>query len=238
MTEELKVIIDASTQGFKKGMKEAENTLQKFSQGVKNFSTEYVKGFTKATVAIATSAKVATIAIGKAAIEAYGEYEQLRDGAKKLWGEAFDTMAKHAALAYKRVQMSVNDYYRAVNPLAVGLKEALNGNAEAAGDLANRIVEAQADIVAATGLSAESVRDAFNGVIKGNYTMLDNLGLGIAGTKQGMQELIDKVNEYNEAQGKATRYDINNIADRYEALIQYVEMAGMAGTAAAEAAAR
>lgn len=102
-TEELKVRITAENEDYKKKMTEAEKKLENFKQSVKDTSIKYVKGFTNATVALATSAKVATIAIGKAAIEAYGEYEQLRDGAKKLWGEAFDTMAGHAALAYSKV---------------------------------------------------------------------------------------------------------------------------------------
>lgn len=72
--------------------------------------------------------------------------------------------------------------------------------------------------------------------MKSNYTMLDNLQLGITPTKAGMQEVIDKVNEWNAANGEATSYTIDNYADVQNALIDYIEMQGMAGYAAEEGA--
>lgn len=66
--------------------------------------------------------------------------------------------------------------------------------------------------------------------------MLDNLQLGIKPTKEGMQEVIDKVNDWNKANGKATKYQIDNLADCQSALVDYIEMQGLAGYAANEAA--
>ena len=90
--------------------------------------------------------------------------------------------------------------------------------------------------MAATGNTAENVQNAFNGIMKNNYTMLDNLQIGITPTKEGFQELIDKVNAYKEAQGDATRYTIDNLADCQNALVDYIEMQGLAGYAQAEGA--
>lgn len=129
------------------------------------------------------------------------------------------------------MQMSQNEYLQQVNGFAVGLKKALGDDEEAAAMLADRIVTAEADIVAATGNSAEAVQNAFNGVMRGNYTMLDNLGLGINATKEGMQEVIDIVNKAN-----GTNYNINNIADVQQALIDYVDKQNMAGYALDEGA--
>lgn len=71
--------------------------------------------------------------------------------------------------------------------------------------------------------------------MKSNFTMLDNLQLGIKPTKEGFQEVIDKVNDWNKANGKATEYQIDNLADCQSALVDYVEMQGLAGYAAKEA---
>jgi phage-related protein len=90
--------------------------------------------------------------------------------------------------------------------------------------------------VAATGNSQEAVQNAFNGIMKSNYTMLDNLQLGITPTKEGFQEVIDKVNDWNKANGNATKYQIENLADCQNALVDYIEMQGLAGYAANEAA--
>lgn len=174
--------------------------------------------------------------IGKAAYESYSEYEQLAGGAELMFGEAYNTVAKNAKNAYKTVQMSQNEYLAQVNGLATGLKTALGGNAEAAADLAHKVLTAEADVVAATGNAKEAVQNAFNGIMKSNYTMLDNLQLGITPTKEGFQELIDKVNEWNTANGRATNYTIDNVADAQAALVDYIEMQGLAGYAANEAA--
>lgn len=171
-----------------------------------------------------------------AAQESYASYEQLSGGSKLMFGEAYDFIAQQAETAAGRIQMSTNDYLTQVNGMAVGLTTALGGNAQAAAQLADKVVTAEADIVAATGQSTEAVQNAFNGVMRGNYTMLDNLGLGIKGTKEGMQEVIDQMNKWNAENGKATQYTIDNVADCQAALTDYVAYVGMAGYASNEGA--
>ena len=174
--------------------------------------------------------------IGEAAIQSYAEYEQLVGGAKLMFGDAYDFIAEKAKNAYSTVQMSQNDYLQQVNGFATGLKTALGGNEQAAAELADKIINAEADVVAATGNSQEAVQNAFNGIMKSNYTMLDNLQIGITPTKEGFQEVIDKVNEWNAANGEATNYVIDNLADAQSALVDYIEMQGLQGYAANEAA--
>ena len=169
------------------------------------------------------------------AVGNYAEYEQLAGGAQLMFGDAYDYIVEKAENAYKTVQLSQNDYLEQVNGFAVGLKTALGGNEQAAAELADRIVSAEADIVAATGNTQENVQNAFNGIMKSNYTMLDNLQIGITPTKEGFQEIIDKVNEWNTANGEATSYAIDNLADCQNALVDYIEMQGLSGYAAGEA---
>lgn len=152
-----------------------------------------------------------------------------------MFGDAYDYIAEKSANAYSTVQMSQNEYLEQVNGFATGLKTALGGDAQAAAELADKIITAEADIVAATGKTAENVQNAFNGIMKSEYNMLDNLQIGITPTKKGMQEVIDKVNEWNTAQGKATDYTIDNVADVQSALVDYIDMVGMSGYASAEA---
>lgn len=174
--------------------------------------------------------------VGKAAYTSYARYEQLAGGAQLMFGDAYDFVAEKARNAYKSVQMSQNDYLQQVNGFATGLKTALGGNVQAAAELADKVITAEADVVAATGNTQEAVQNAFNGIMKSNYTMLDNLQLGIAPTKEGFQQLIDKVNEWNAENGEATSYTIDNLADCQAALVDYIEMQGLAGYAANEAA--
>lgn len=193
----------------------------------------------KAGAAVAAGMAAGAAAVGalaKQSLDSFSEYEQLVGGAELMFGEAYDFVAEKAARAYSDVQMSQNDYLQQVNGFATGLKTALGGNAQAAAELADKIITAEADIVAATGNSQEAVQNAFNGIMKSNFTMLDNLQLGITPTKEGFQEVIDKVNAWNKANGNATKYQIDNLADCQSALVDYVKMQGLAGYAANEAA--
>nr|DAQ35718.1 MAG TPA: tail tape measure protein [Caudoviricetes sp.] len=190
----------------------------------------------EAALTASAAAATAVGALAKEAIASFGDYEQLAGGAQLMFGEAYDYIAEKAKTAFKDVQMSQNDYLEQVNGFAIGLKTAMGGDELGAAKLADRIVAAEADIVAATGNTAENVQNAFNGIMKNNYTMLDNLQIGITPTKEGFQELIDKVNAYKEAQGDATRYTIDNLADCQNALVDYIEMQGLAGYAQAEGA--
>lgn len=178
----------------------------------------------------------AVLDVGKASLAAYGGYEQLVGGAQLMFGDAYDYINERSKQAYKNVQMSQNDYLRQVNGFATGLKTSMRGNAKAAAELADKIVTAEADVVAATGNSQEAVQNAFNGIMRNNYTMLDNLQLGIVPTKEGFQSLIEKVNEWNEQNGRMTDYTIDNLADCQQALVDYIEMQGLSGYAAMESA--
>lgn len=225
-----KIRLDSSE--YESGVGKAKGTFSSLASGV---------GKGLATVAKVGGAAVAAAATGVAAltkmgVEGYAQYEQLAGGAELLWGSAYEFIAEKAQGAYATVQMSQNEYLAQVNGFSTGLKTALGGNEQAAADLAHRIITAEADIVAATGATQESVQNAFNGIMKSNFSMLDNLQLGITPTKEGFQEVIDKVNEWNRANGNATRYQIGNLADCQAALLDYIEMQGLSGYAAAEAA--
>ena len=225
-----KIRLDSSE--YENGVSKAKGTFSTLASGVKTGLATVTK-----VGAAAVSAGVAGVAaLTKMGVEGYKSYEQLAGGAKLLWGDAYDYIAKRASESYKNVQMSQNDYLQQVNGFSVGLKTALGGNAQAAAELADRIITAEADIVAATGTSQDLVQNAFNGIMKSNFTMVDNLGLGITATKEGFQTMIDSVNAYNAAHGKSTKYQIDNVADCQAALLDYIEIQGMAGYAGMEAA--
>lgn len=218
------------------GSDEAKNEINETTEHAERKGSKLLSTMAKIGTAAIAAGGAAVVAIGKQALSSYADYEQLVGGARLMFGEAYDYIADKAANAYKTVQMSQNDYLQQVNGFATGLKTALGGNEQAAAELADRIINAEADVVAATGNSQEAVQNAFNGIMKSNYTMLDNLQIGITPTKEGFQEVIDKVNDWNAANGRATEYQIENLADCQSALVDYIEMVGMQGYASREAA--
>lgn len=227
---ELFATISLDTDEYERKLKDSENKTSTFADVLKaNLASGAIIAGVKKLAGVVAD-------VGKAAYTSYARYEQLAGGAQLMFGDAYDFAAEKARNAYKTVQMSQNDYLQQVNGFATGLKTALGGNVQAAAELADKVITAEADVVAATGNSQEAVQNAFNGIMKSNYTMLDNLQLGIAPTKEGFQQLIDKVNEWNAENGEATSYTIDNLADCQAALVDYIEMQGLAGYAANEAA--
>lgn len=218
------------------GSDEAKNEINETTEHAERKGSKLLSTMAKIGSAAIAAGGAAVVAIGKQALSSYADYEQLVGGAQLMFGEAYDYIADKAKNAYSTVQMSQNDYLQQVNGFATGLKTALGGNEQAAAELADRIINAEADVVAATGNSQEAVQNAFNGIMKSNYTMLDNLQIGITPTKEGFQEVIDKVNDWNAANGRATEYQIENLADCQSALVDYIEMVGMQGYASREAA--
>ena len=227
---ELFATISLDTDEYERKLKDSENKTSTFADVLKaNLASGAIIAGVKKLAGVVAD-------VGKAAYTSYARYEQLAGGAQLMFGDAYDFVAEKARNAYKSVQMSQNDYLQQVNGFATGLKTALGGNVQAAAELADKVITAEADVVAATGNTQEAVQNAFNGIMKSNYTMLDNLQLGIAPTKEGFQQLIDKVNEWNAENGEATSYTIDNLADCQAALVDYIEMQGLAGYAANEAA--
>lgn len=208
---------------------------EKYSSGFGSAIKSGLVTVAKVGFAAVTAAAAGIAALGTNSVKLYSEFEQLQGGTELLFGDAYQTVMDYAHNAYKNVQMSTNDYLTQVNGLSTGLKTALGGDAAAAAELANKVVVAEADVVAATGASQEAVQNAFNGIMKSNYTMLDNLQLGITPTKEGMESLIATVNEWNTANGNATEYTIDNLADCQNALVDYITMQGLAGYASMEA---
>ena len=226
----LEATITLNADEYERSLKDSEKKTSTFADVLKaNLASDTIKAGVKKLAEIVAD-------VGKAAYTSYARYEQLAGGAQLMFGDAYDFVAEKARNAYKTVQMSQNDYLLQVNGFATGLKTALGGNVQAAAELADKVITAEADVVAATGNTQEAVQNAFNGIMKSNYTMLDNLQLGIAPTKEGFQQLIDKVNEWNAENGEATAYTIDNLADCQAALVDYIEMQGLAGYAANEAA--
>lgn len=230
--------IGLDTKEYEKGLTESKGKFHSFADGLKGAAGkvgDVLAGVGKAAAAGIGAAGTALTALTKQSLDIYSNFEQLEGGTKLMFGSAADFIIEKSEEAYKTVQLSQNEYLQQVNGFAVGLKTALGGNEQAAAELADKIVSAEADIVAATGNTQEMVQNAFNGIMRSNYTMLDNLGLGINPTKEGMEEVIEEVNKWNAAQGKATEYSIENLADVQAALVDYVEMQGMAGYASMEA---
>ena len=169
--------------------------------------------------------------LGKQAVTAYADFEQLSGGIETLFGDSANYVMKRAQLAYKTAGMSANDYMETSISSAAALINSLGGDQAKAAVLMNMSITDMADNVNKMGTSMEAVQNAYRGFSRGNFTMLDNLALGFAGTKEGMEELLKKAEELS-----GVKYDIGSYADIVNAIHVVQTEMGITGTTAEEAA--
>lgn len=189
----------------------------------------------KVSSAATTAGAAAVSALTTLAVNSYAEYEQLVGGVETLYKDSADKVQEYAAIAYKTAGLSANDYMETATSFAAALVSSLAGDTDAAAELANTAVSDMSDNANKFGTDIESLQTAYNGFAKGQFQLLDNLKLGYGGTKQEMQRLLDDANKLNAAQGKYTKYTIDNYADIVQAVHDIQTEMDITGTTAREA---
>ena len=180
--------------------------------------------------AVVTAAAAAAVSLGKAVIEAYGEYEQLVGGVDTLFKDSSASLQEYANNAYKTAGMSANDYMSTVTSFSASLISSLGGDTEAAVKYADMAITDMADNANKMGTDIGLIQNAYQGFAKQNYTMLDNLKLGYGGTQAEMERLLADAQAIS-----GIEYDISSYADVVEAIHVIQESMGVAGATAAEA---
>ena len=172
------------------------------------------------------------VKLGKAALDAYAQFEQLEGGVQKIFGkEAAETVMRNAEEAYRTAGLSANEYMETVTNFSASLIQSMGGNTEAAAKVADMAIRDMSDNANTFGTNMKSIQDAYQGFAKQNYTMLDNLKLGYGGTKTEMERLLKDAEKLT---GK--KYNLDNLADVYEAIHVIQEEYNITGTTAKESA--
>ena len=228
---ELFATISLDTDEYERKLKDSENKTSTFADVLKaNLASGAIIAGVKKLAGVVAD-------VGKAAYTSYAQHEQLTDGIKKLYGDAAQAVISNANGAYKSAQMSANSYMSNIMGFSAALVESLNKDQKEAAKVADTALRDVADNANAFGkYTVEELAGVYQALAKGQYQTLDNLMLGFAGTKEGLQQLLDKANELNEEQGIHTQYSIDNFADIVNAIHKVQEEMGIAGTASGEAA--
>lgn len=211
---------------------QASGEVDKIGDGIKNKLGAAAKAGVAAVAAVGT----ATIAIGKTALDAYSNYEQLVGGIDTLFKASSGKMQQYAANAYQTAGVSANRYMEISTSFAAALISSLGGNTEAAADMANTAITDMSDNANKMGTSLETVQEAYQSLARGNYEMLDSLKLGYGGTKSELERLLSDAEKFSAAQGKVRDFSVDSYSDIVEAIHIVQDEMGITGTTAEEAA--
>lgn len=216
------------TAGLKSGLQGAGGEILKMS-------TQAAAKIGEISLAAAGAATAAIAALSKSAIECYGDYEQLIGGVETLFKDSADVIKGYSEEAFRTVGMSANEYMETVTGFSASLISSMGNDTEAAAEKANTALSDMSDNANKMGSDLESIKNAYSGFSKQNYTMLDNLKIGYGGTKSEMERLLADAEKLQKSKGVDVSYDISSFADIVDAIHVIQTEMDITGTTAKEA---
>ena len=246
-----------SVKNMNESMKDATNSASKMSSVMKDIGSSAIKVGKGLAVAGAAAATAVTALVSKS-VGAFADYEQLTGGVETLFGaggrsveeyaqsvgksvsdiqgkydslmSAQNVVLENANKAYMTAGMSANEYMDTVTGFSASLISSLGGDTNKAADYANSALVDMSDNANKMGTDMESIKNAYQGFAKQNYTMLDNLKLGYGGTQEEMKRLLSDAEKLT-----GQRYDISSFADITQAIHAIQTQMDITGTTAKEA---
>ena len=184
-------------------MRDAEKETQEEADAVEEFGKEAEKSGEKAlslgdiikanltSEAIISGVKaladgIATVGnamlnFGKDAINSFGELEQSLGGSEAVFGEHASKIQKIGEDAYKNLGVSQSDYLATANKMGA-LFQGSGVEQQKSLELTEKAMQRAADMASVMGIDMQTALDSVAGAAKGNFTMMDNLGVAMNAT--------------------------------------------------------
>ena len=188
------------------GTEAVEQTTDKWDK-FKEVAGKVGEAFGVAVVAIGTAA----VGLGKAVVDSYGELEQNLGGAEAVYVKYADDIVKVSQDAYKTMGVSQSDYLASANKTAA-LFQGSGVTQQRSLELTTQAMQRAADMASVMGIDTDEALNAITGAAKGNYTMMDNLGVAMNATT---------LQAYAVSQGMTTAFASMTQAEKAELAMQY-----------------
>lgn len=170
---------------------DANKSLEETSGKAEQTQGKLGKAFDKiGSAAVACGKVIATgLAVGTAAFSSLmvnamslaGELEQNMGGAAAVFGEHASKMEDAAKTAFSQMGLSASDFLGTANKMGSLFKGAGFEAGEAA-DLTASAMQRAADVASIMGIDVSVAMESIAGAAKGNFTMMDNLGVAMNDT--------------------------------------------------------
>ncbi|MCQ2183251.1 MAG: hypothetical protein MJY89_07630 [Bacteroidales bacterium] len=131
---------------------------------------------------LASVVKAAAVGkIIKDAFNAGSDLEQNLGGTEAVFGSFADSVQKTAVDAYKNMGLSASDYMATANKMG-SLFQGSGLDQARALDLTTQAMQRAADVASVMGIDTTMAMESIAGAAKGNFTMMDNLGVAMNAT--------------------------------------------------------
>lgn len=167
-----------------KGVKDAERDIDSVEGKASSTASKLGTVF-KAGAAVAASAVVAmgtaSVAAVIKSVKAAGELEQQLGGADAVFGKYADQIKKKGVEAYSKLGLSQSDYLATANKMGA-LFQGSGFTQQKSLELTSKAMQRASDVASIMGIDIKDAMESVTGAAKGNYTMMDNLGVGMNDT--------------------------------------------------------
>lgn len=167
----------AATKDAGKEMQTAEKDASGLGESLKNGLAAGAKAAGAALVAVGA----ASVKLVKDVIEKTGELEQNLGGSESVFGDYAQRMQKAGEEAYKNLGISQSEYLATANKMGA-LLQGTGIDAEKSADITEKAMQRAADMASVMGIDMSAAMESVAGAAKGNFTMMDNLGVAINDT--------------------------------------------------------
>ena len=176
-TEKRMKDLEGATDDTGEEMKETEKESSHFGESLKSG----LAAGAKAAVAALAAVGAASIKLVSDVIEQTGELEQNMGGSVSVFGDYASQMQKAGEEAYKNLGISQSEYLATANKMGA-LLQGTGLDAEKSAEITEKAMQRAADMASVMGIDMSSAMESVAGAAKGNFTMMDNLGVAINDT--------------------------------------------------------
>lgn len=163
-----KVVIetDLDSKGFKSGLDKMQSIAK---TGFKTIAT---------SVGVVSTALAGLVA---KSVTMAGDLEQQIGGTEAVFGDFAETVQKKAGEAFNKMGLSANDFMATANKMGA-LMQGSGLSIEESMDLSTKAMQRAADVASIMGIDVNMAMESVAGAAKGNFTMMDNLGVAMNAT--------------------------------------------------------
>ncbi|WP_295003587.1 hypothetical protein, partial [uncultured Streptococcus sp.] len=181
MAFDVTAVLKANVSNFTSGIKEAQSVFESFqSKSNRTFET-ISSGFQKAGTALTAGLTAPTIAGIGAVVKSYAGLEQNLGGTEAVFGSFAKTVQNDAKSAYKNMGLSASDYMATANKMG-SLFQGSGIDQQRSLDLTSKAMKRASDVASVMGVDMNMAMESITGAAKGNFEMMDNLGVAMNAT--------------------------------------------------------
>lgn len=140
-----------------------------------------VEAAAKAAAAALAAVSAAAFKLTKDIISSTGELEQNLGGSESVFGDYAESIRKSGEEAYKNMGVSQSEYLATANKMGA-LFQGSGMTIEESAEATQKAMQRAADMASVMGIDMSSALESVAGAAKGNFTMMDNLGVAINDT--------------------------------------------------------